>query len=460
VWEPPARIAVLGAGRTGEAVARWALARLAGRNDSAVAVFSEGDDPASRETARGLIALGARVSLGASALDGAPYDIIVASPGIAPHRPLMVSARALGVPVISELELAWRVSRAPFVAVTGTNGKTTVTALVAHLLRTSGLDARAVGNIGQPAILEAAAAPSSALLVAECSSFQLALTGTFHPKVSVLLNITPDHVDWHGSLAAYEQDKVRVFANQGAGDTAVVDIDDPVSAAWASRLVPQGVRVVRISSAEPLDGGGGVIGDMLSLDTGSGPVALVPTRELRIRGRHNVNNALAAAAASVGAGAGIEAVREGLRSFEPIEHRLQTVTTRDGVTYVNDSKATNPEAVLKALGAFEDDPIIILLGGRNKHNEFSTLAEACARVCRTVVLFGEARSELAAAFDAAGGRYEVAGTMAEAVRKAQAVAVAGDVVLLSPACASFDEFEGFEDRGRTFARLVCGAEER
>ncbi len=460
MWDPPARIAVLGTGRTGEAVARWALSLSAGREGAEVAVFSEDDDEGSREVARELIALGARVTLGARDVDGLRTDLVVASPGIAPHRPLLRSARELGAPVISELELAWRVSRARFIAVTGTNGKTTVTSLVAHLLTTSGLDARAVGNIGQPSILEAATAPPAALLVAECSSFQLALTDTFHPFVSVLLNITPDHLDWHGSLEAYERDKARVFAHQAEGDTAVVDVDDARSAAWAQRLGSSGVHVVRVTLSKPPRGGAGLVDEMLTVDTEAGPAALVESSELLIRGGHNVANALAAAAAALRAGATLEAVREGLRTFEPIEHRLQTVATLGGVTYVNDSKATNPDAVLKALDAFDGGRVIVLLGGRNKHNDFSALARRCERACRLAVLFGEARSELEQAFRDSDAEFVSATTMAGALRLARDAAVPGDVVLLSPACASFDEFAGFEDRGTTFAKLVRGAGQR
>jgi UDP-N-acetylmuramoylalanine--D-glutamate ligase len=317
-----------------------------------------------------------------------------------------------------------------------------------------------VGNIGQPSILEAATAPPTALLVAECSSFQLALTDTFHPFVSVLLNITPDHVDWHGSLEAYERDKARVFAHQTEGDTAVVDVDDARSAAWAPRLASKGVRVVRVTLSTPPEGGAGLAGEMLTVDTEAGPVALVDSSELLIRGGHNVANALAAAAAALRAGATPEAVREGLRTFEPIEHRLQTVATLGGVTYVNDSKATNPDAVLKALDAFDGGRVIVLLGGRNKHNDFSALARRCERACRLAVLFGEARLELEQAFRGTGAGFVGATTMAEALQVAREAAVPGDVVLLSPACASFDEFGGFEDRGRTFAALVRGAGER
>ena len=317
-----------------------------------------------------------------------------------------------------------------------------------------------MGNIGQPSILEAATAPPTALLVAECSSFQLALTDTFHPFVSVLLNITPDHVDWHCSLEAYERDKARVFAHQAEGDTAVVDVDDPRSAAWAQRLGSSGVHVVRVTLSKPPRGGAGLVDKMLTVDTEAGLAALVESSELLIRGGHNVANALAAAAAALRAGATLEAVREGLRTFEPIEHRLQTVATLGGVTYVNDSKATNPDAVLKALDAFDGGRVIVLLGGRNKHNDFSALARRCERACRLAVLFGEARSELEQAFRDSGAEFAGATTMGEALRLARDAAVPGDVVLLSPACASFDEFAGFEDRGRTFAKLVRGTGQR
>lgn len=445
------RVAVLGLGRSGDAVVRWALERP-DTSPSDVAVFVEHDNPRLSATAEVLRAQGVRVELGVETVPDEEWDLVVASPGISPSRPLMRSASRLGVPVISELELAYRHSVAPFVAVTGTNGKTTTTALVTHLLRTDGLDAVSVGNIGVPAIAVAPTTGADAIVVAECSSFQLSLTFDFHPRVALLLNVTPDHIDWHGSLEEYAADKAKVFANLGAGDVAIIDVDDPGSAEWVEPVVDRGVRVVRVG----LSGGDARVEDgMLVVDAGEGDVRLVRVEELLIRGVHNVSNALAAATAALLMGAAPDSVRAGLRSFEPIEHRLDPVGTVDGVEYVNDSKATNPDAVMKALTAFGTAPLLVLLGGRNKGNDFLPLAEACATRCRLAVLYGESRPELEVAFEAASAPFLVTDTMLGALTLASESAHPGDVVLLSPACASFDEFSDYEERGRHFADAVA-----
>lgn len=446
------RIAVLGLGRSGEAVVRWALARP-GAAASDVAVFVEHDSPTLRAAAAELAAIGVRVDLGASALPDEGFDLVVASPGISPARPLMVSAARLGVPVISELELAWQVARSPMVAVTGTNGKTTTTALVTHLLVEAGLPATAAGNIGRPALEAAGAAGPDEIIVVECSSFQLALTLDFHPRVAALLNVTPDHIDWHGSLEAYARDKARVFENLTAEDAAVIDVDDPGSAPYAEAVAAAGVPVVRVGQTG--EQGARVEDGVLVVDIGAGPVRLVAVDDLLIRGTHNVSNALTAATVALLMGADPEGVREGLRTFEPIEHRLEPVGEVAGVAYVSDSKATNPDAVLKALTAFGDRPVIILLGGRNKGNDFTELAEACLRRCRLAVLYGEAEPELEAAFRKVGAPFETADDMLAALEIARARACAGDVVLLSPACASFDGFANYEVRGRVFADAVA-----
>ena len=450
----PRHIAVLGLGRSGEAVVRWALGRRSTGEDVSVAAFVEHDSDALREAADELRALGASVSLGVSSFPDDGFDLLVASPGIAPHRPLMLSAARLDSPVISKIELAYRVSIAPFVAVTGTNGKTTTTALITHLLREAGHPAESVGNIGSPAITAAAEVGRAAVLVAECSSFQLASTERFRPRVSVLLNITPDHLDWHGSLESYEADKARVFANQGAGDTAVIDIDDTGSALWADRVESGGVRVVRVSAARMTPGGASLVDGVLTVDTLACRVPLVRPDEMKIRGEHNVSNALAAAAAALAMGASPEDVRRGLRTFEPIEHRLEPAAVIRGVEYVNDSKATNPDAVLKALTAFDERPLIVLLGGSRKGNDFHELARACRARCRMAIAYGASGPEIESALEDEGAAYLRAETMAEALALAAGIASPGEVVLLSPACASFDEFANYEERGRTFKRLV------
>ncbi len=446
------RIAVLGLGRSGEAVVDWALARP-GMSPDDVVVFAEHDTPALQAAADVLRRRDVRVELGVSHLgDDEAFDLIVSSPGIAPHRPLLEHALGTGVPVISELELAFQVSKAPVIAVTGTNGKTTTTALIAHLLRTAGLEAEAGGNIGRPALGVARELPADGFLVAECSSFQLALTLEFKPKVAVLLNVTPDHLDWHGTMFAYVGDKVRIFANQDQGDVAIVDVDDPGSAAVVAVAVPGGASLVTVSAEGR--GAARVEDGMLVVLGAHGRTELVRVDELLVRGAHNVSNALAASAASLAVGAPAESVRQGLRTFAPIEHRLEPVATVGGVRFVNDSKATNPDAVLKALTAFDGSPVIVLLGGRNKGIDFAQLAGACAEHCRLCIAYGEAGEALAASLEEAGAPYVTAHGMSDALAAAIEVSEAGDVVLLSPACASFDEFSGFEERGTVFSAAV------
>ena len=452
------RILVLGLGVSGMAAARWGLSRASSGEDVRVTVVDErtgAGAPCLAENAETLRAAGADVLLGVSEVPEGPWDLVVASPGIPPYAPVMLSALASGAPVISEVELGWRVARAPIVAVTGTNGKTTVTALLTHLLTEGGLDARACGNIGGTTVLEAALdASAEAVLVAEVSSFQLASTDRFHPKVAVLLNITPDHLDWHGCLEVYAADKAKVFANMGPGDTVVIDVDDPGSAAKVGQAEATGAVVVRVSRSRMYPGGASVVDGVMAVDRAGGPVALVAPGELMIRGDHNVSNALAAASAALALGAGVDEIRRGLETFAPVEHRLEPAGEADGIRWINDSKATNPDAVLKALTAFGDEPLIVLLGGRNQHSDFAPLARAVAARAKAVVLFGECLPELREAF--VGLRVTVfeAATLAQAVRAAGGLAVRGDIVLLSPANASFDEFDSYGHRGREFKRMV------
>jgi UDP-N-acetylmuramoylalanine--D-glutamate ligase len=446
-------ILVVGLGATGESASRYLARRMVSGTVSSVTAVDENDTSDLRRRAEALRALGVRTVLGTGSVEGR-YDLAVVSPGLAPMRPLMRSAEEHSRQVVSELELAFGESRSPWIAITGTNGKTTTTNLVWHLLVSAGMPAEKVGNIGRPAIDVVEDATASTAIVAEASSFQLAHTRTFRPRVAVLLNVTPDHIDWHGSLEAYTADKARIFANQGPGDVAVVDVDDPGSALYASAVEERGVRVIRVTLAAPPEGGAGLVGDMLALDTPRGVVELVSVAQLKIRGDHNVSNALAGAAAAHAFGAHPDAIRTGLATFEPIEHRLEPVADLGGIEYFNDSKATNPDAVLKALTAFGDRPLIMLLGGRNKNNDFSDLARAVADRAKGAVLFGEAARELARAFEGSPVPHPVVATMQEAFRAAERMAEAGDAILLSPACASFDEFSGYEARGRAFKELV------
>lgn len=446
-------ILVLGLGRSGEAVAAYVARHSRAGEATSVFVADEADGEAQAERAGKLRALGVEVELGVTEAPGA--DLVVASPGIAPSSPLMRSARSIGVEVISEIEFAFRRSRSPWAAITGTNGKTTTTALVAHLLAEAGRAAETVGNVGSPAISVVDDAGQATVLVAEVSSFQLALTSSFRPRVSVLLNVTEDHVDWHGSMEAYTSDKGKVFENQGPGDVAVIDVDDLGSAPFADAVAARGVEVRRVSLHRVPAGGAGLDGKKLTIDLNGSLTPLCDGDDLLIKGNHNVSNALAAAAAVSAFGVPAADIAKGLRTFAPIEHRLEPAGVVAGVEYYNDSKATNPDAVIKAVAAFDDQPLVLLLGGRNKGNDFRALAEAAAPGCRAVVTFGEAGGDIAAAFEGLDAHVVRAGGMLEAVRSAAGLAKQGDAVVLSPACASFDEFTSYEHRGRVFKDAVA-----
>jgi UDP-N-acetylmuramoylalanine--D-glutamate ligase len=448
---------VLGMGRSGVAAVRYLATLISAGEATSVTMVDSSDTPALREAATELRALGVNVLLGCERVEGR-FGLCVASPGIPPHAELMVSAKCAAEKVVSEIEFAFARSDHTWVAITGTNGKTTTTALVVHLLQAAGMPARAVGNIGSPAITAVADTPVEEVLVAEVSSFQLALTETFRPRVAVLLNITPDHVNWHGSLEAYVADKVKVFANLAEGDVAVIDCDDLGSAPYADQVAARGVDVVRVSRDQAFPDGASVSDGWLTLETRGGAIKLVRTSDLLIRGDHNISNALAAAAAVHSLGMAPSSIAEGLRTFEPIEHRLEPVGTYGGVRWFNDSKATNPDAVFKALSAFGDEPLIVLLGGRNKGNDFRPLAEDTAARAKAAVLFGESAGEFEAAFEGLDiARYRADG-LESAVRIASEIAVPGDSVVLSPACASFDEFSDYEARGRAFKQWVSQLE--
>ncbi|MBN1193594.1 MAG: UDP-N-acetylmuramoyl-L-alanine--D-glutamate ligase [Coriobacteriia bacterium] len=455
VFEFSGHLLVLGLGTSGEAVAEWALRRAAGGSQVLVSVVDSSRDSRLEARASRLREMGADVRLGTEALPSA--DLVVASPGIRPQSGLMAAALSLGVPIISEVELAYRISAAPWIAVTGTNGKTTTTALVTHLLRESGIPAEPAGNFGPAAVTVAENVGAAGVIVAEISSFQMVHAQEFHPRVAVLLNITPDHIDYHGSMEAYSAEKGKVFANQVPGDTAVVDVDDPGSAAYADVAARRGATVRRVSRFTMPEGGAYLRGGALVLDDNGSEQVLVRVDELGLRGDHNVSNALAAAACARAAGADLDALRRGLKSFSPIEHRLEPAGVVHGVEYFNDSKATNPDAVVKALTAFGERSLIVLLGGRNKGVDMRSLAESVSARARAVVLFGEAASELAEVFSESSAEVVVTGGMTDAFNAARDLARAGEVVLLSPGCTSFDEFTGYEQRGERFKELVSSA---
>ena len=452
----PQSVAILGAGTSGLAVVDHLVRHRTEGHPAHIALYDSAGPEKLAQAGEDLRRVSVALHAGADALV-APVDLCIASPGIPPASPLFRSALEKSSRVISEIEFAFERSTATWVGVTGTNGKTTVTSLIAHLLQAGGLTAEAVGNIGVPAISVVDRVGSETILVAEVSSFQLASTENFRPKVAVLLNITEDHLDWHGSLEAYARDKAKLFANLADDDVAIIDIDDPGSAVYADAVETTGVRVIRVSRRGVPEGGAGLTPDSMLAIAGQGEThALLSSSDLGIKGAHNVSNALAAADAASVLGVDLEAIRSGLRSFAPVPHRLQSVLTIDGVEYVNDSKATNPASVMVAVHAFPNSRVVLLLGGRNKGSEFGALASTLSAVGASVIAFGEAAEEIAQQMRAADVPCTVVAGLADAVDAAVRIAIAGDVVLLSPGCASFDEFDGFAHRGEVFVQLVCG----
>ncbi len=381
-------------------------------------------------------------------------ELIVMSPGVPLSIPPVVKARELGIPVISEPELAFRYSDVPFVAITGTNGKTTTTTLTAFLLEKEGRKVVAGGNIGLPLISQCPKMSANDIVVAEMSSFQLESVDSFCPKVAVVMNLTPDHLDRHKTMEAYAAAKANIFKNQGPEEYLLLNKDDAVVAAMAAGAKS---RVYYFSQQEILDEGiwledGNLV---YRLDKNGAPQVLIPAAEIGIVGSHNWQNAMAASLAALLMGQQPEIIAERLRAFKGVAHRMEPVATIDGVLYVNDSKGTNPDSTEKALGSYGKRPIVLIAGGRNKGSDMAVLVPLMRAHCRGVVLVGEATGDFIDAFERTGyTAYVCADSFEDAVAKAREMAQSGDVVLLSPACASWDMFDNFEQRGDLFKELV------
>jgi len=379
----------------------------------------------------------------------AGVDLVVVSPGVRLDVPIIKAARAAGVAVIGELELAYRVFEGTWIAVTGTNGKTTTTALTGHLATSAGLAAAVGGNIGDAISAEIAGLPRDGIVVAEVSSFQLDATELFRPHVSVLLNVTPDHLDRYGTMESYAASKRRVFANQTADDFAVLNVDDERVRASASQIA---ASVIPVSAVGEPENGVFVRDGAIVSRVGGGDREVARIADMKLLGPHNVQNALAAVGAAMAVGVGSEAAGRALATFEPLEHRMEPVARVGGALYVNDSKATNVDSVRYALESY-DVPIVLIAGGRDKGADFGALVAAAAAHVRHAVVLGEAAPAIERALSGSVPT-ERAATLRDAVRAAAAAAESGDVVLLSPACASFDMFADFEERGRRFKAEV------
>jgi UDP-N-acetylmuramoylalanine--D-glutamate ligase len=440
---PPGPFLVIGLARSGQAAARM----LAARGEAVRAV-----DSGHPEGAAGLEGAGVEVVLdtdGLAQLEGT--RTVIKSPGVPREAPVIAAALERGIEVVGEVELAWRALPNRFLAVTGTNGKTTTVELIGHLYRTAGEPVAVAGNVGAPLSDLVGEVDREATVVCECSSFQLEDTVAFAPECAVFLNLAPDHLDRHADLESYLAAKLRIFANQGNDDFAVYNADDPFAA--DADLGGCARRIAFCHGAAP-DCEVAVAEGQIFYDG----EPLLAVDELGLFGEHNVANAMAAAAAALSMGLDREAVREGLRSFAGVPHRLEQVAEIGGVRFVNDSKATNVASATAGVRAFEGG-VQAILGGSEKEEPFAPLVEPLRERARACYLIGATTERMArelAPVVEAGVDLHRCDDLEDAVRRAAAVAAPGEVVLLSPACASFDAFENFERRGDRFREIVEG----
>ncbi|MGO9086702.1 MAG: UDP-N-acetylmuramoyl-L-alanine--D-glutamate ligase [Candidatus Sulfotelmatobacter sp.] len=381
-------------------------------------------------------------------------DLIVISPGVPVDAPLLVQARALGGSVIGEIELAAQFLPGPIVAITGSNGKTTTTTLSGEIMTAAGLPALVGGNIGTPAISLAERALPETVIVLEVSSFQLETIQTFRPKVAVVLNVTPDHLDRHRTFEVYADAKARIFENQQGSDLAVLNADDPTCVAMAARTRAQ---VFWFSRQKEVQQGAWVHeGKILFRDARSGSKTqkeILQVSEIPLKGAHNLENVLAAVCAGALMGCVADKIRQAVGEFKAVEHRLEFVATVGGVDYYNDSKATNVDATIKALESFPAN-IHLILGGKDKGSDYTVLNDLLRQRVKRVYTIGAAAAKIESQIK--GAEVVHAETLENALRKANAVAQPGDVVLLAPACASFDQFKNYEQRGQVFKEIVRG----
>jgi UDP-N-acetylmuramoylalanine--D-glutamate ligase len=436
------RVTVVGAARSGIAAARL----LAERGASVTLTEVRPEAP----EARPLEALGVRLELGGhreATLTGA--DLVVLSPGVPPGQPEVAKARTGGVPVIGEIEMASRWLRGRVIAITGTKGKSTTTALTGSMLEAAGFSTTVGGNIGSPLSAQVSASTPESLHVVEVSSFQLEQIDSFHPWISVMLNVSPDHLDRHPTIEAYESAKARIFENQEPGDWAVLNADDPtvLRLASTSRATPR-----FFSRRSEVEQGTTIEHGWIVDRRAAGTDSLVPLDAIHLIGPHLVDDVMAAATVGVIAGASPAAMTGAVDRFRGLEHAMELVAEIDGVRFVNDSKATNVESALRAIESF-DRGLVPILGGHFKGGDLKRLREPLRRRAKAVVSIGEARPLILTALEGAVDVNEAA-SLDEAVAAAFELAKPSGVVLLAPACASFDMFRDYAERGRRFKEAV------
>jgi UDP-N-acetylmuramoylalanine--D-glutamate ligase len=444
------KVVIVGAARSGIASARFLASR------GAIVALND-QKPIEEWTEEALALHGEDVGLIPGDLPSWLLDqveLVIVSPGVPTSSiPLRYADRA-GAEVIGEIELASRYLKGRIVAITGSNGKTTTTALIAELLKDANLPVQVGGNIGNALINLVETSRDDGWTVVEVSSFQLETIREFHPTVAIVLNVTPNHMDRYENMTEYAAAKHRIFMNQVPGDLAILNADDPIVTSWASGLR---AHVTQFSVRQALEEGLFLRERAIVSRAGGAERTIMMRDEMKLRGLHNVENVLAALAAGLACGAAPDSMRETVRRFEPVEHRLEFVGEIKGVKFYNDSKATSVDATLKALEAFQEDAgkIVLILGGRGKQAPYLPLAALIQEKVRQLILIGEDAETIVAELGSSAA-HERASDLRDAVGRAFRAAREGDIVLLAPACASFDMFESFEHRGRVFKEQVSG----
>jgi UDP-N-acetylmuramoylalanine--D-glutamate ligase len=439
------RVLVVGLARTGVATAFF----CAERGAAVTATDSRSEAEIGEEMAAKLRTANMHLELGGHQEETfLRQDLIIPSPGVPADAPLLQAARAKGVTIWSEIELAYRFRQGKWIGVTGSNGKTTTASLVEHILRTASFPTILAGNIGTPLISCVDRMTHDTNTVVELSSFQLELIQEFRTDISVFLNLTPDHLDRHHTMELYSKAKARIFENQREEDFAILNADDPST----TPLAPTHPHVYWFSRKQRAAQGAFLRGDDIVFRDEGREEAVLKRQEVPLPGTHNLENVLAAIAAARIAGASAKAIAEGVRSFAGVEHRLEFVREINGVRYYNDSKATNVDATLKALDAFPGR-ILVILGGKDKGSDYTALQTPLRERAILALLIGAAADKIESQISGSVA-IERAGTLDHAVEIASQAARAGDVVLLAPACASFDQFQNYEHRGRVFKALV------
>ncbi len=438
------RVVVLGMGRTGIATAKFLgskKAQVVVTDEKSVNAWGEGFKSIAREKWLQVANYDAEI------LDGA--SMVVPSPGVPPHNALLIEAQKRNIQIVGEIELAYSFLNAPLIAVTGTNGKTTTTTLVGQILKQANKKIFIGGNIGIPLIEYAQRLPQADFVVAEISSFQLQWVEKFHPFISVLLNMTNDHTDYHGSFAEYVRIKSKIFAEQTAKDITIINADDP-----AQRELTEKIRskVVAFSSKRELREGIFVKGDQIIFKMQGFAEEMYPLKMIKLPGWHNVENVMAAVVAARFCDADRQSIESCVSNFYGLSHRIEYVGEKNSIKFYDDSKGTNVGAVVRALETFSQ-PVILLLGVRDKDGDFETLKPMLSQKAKKIILFGEARERISSLIGK-GVKKVIIPKMRDAIEVAYKKARPGDIVLLSPGCASFDEFRDYKERGEYFKRIV------